>query len=86
MTPDHVNGAFEFVGSLFTWRNALQLRRDGEIRGVYWPIWAFFAAWGIWNLAYYPVLGQWFSFAGGCSLVAGNIAWTAQAVRLKWRG
>lgn len=84
MTPDLINGLFECVGSLFTWRNALQLHRDKEIRGVYWPIWSFFAAWGIWNLYYYPHLHQWFSFVGGCLLVGGNVAWSVMAIRLRW--
>jgi hypothetical protein len=85
MSGDHINGAFEFVGALFTWRNALQLYRDREIRGVYWPIWAFFAAWGVWNLWYYPSIGQRWSFYAGVLLVCGNLAWVAQAARLRWR-
>lgn len=77
---DAVNGAFELGGALFTWRNALQLWRDRVVKGVYWPMFAFFAAFGIWNLAFYPYLGQWFSFAGGVLLVAGNLCWVALAV------
>lgn len=84
MTGDHINGAFEMVGALFTWRNAWQLHRDKEIRGVYWPITGFFAAWGVWNLWYYPSLAQWWSFSGGVLLVLGNAAWVAQAARLAW--
>ena len=82
-SPDIINGLFELVGAAFTWRNALQLRTDGEIRGVYWPTSAFFAAWGLWNLIYYPSLGQWASFAGGVVLVSGNVAWVVMAVRLQ---
>lgn len=82
--PDLINGAFELVGAAFTWRNAIQLRRDREIRGVYWPTSAFFSAWGAWNLIFYPALGQWASFAGGVLLVSGNIAWVAMALRLRF--
>lgn len=81
---DLVNGSFELLGAILTWRNAAQLHRDREIRGVYWPTSAFFSAWGLWNLAYYPLLGQWFSFAGGVLLVSGNLAWVAMAVRLRF--
>ena len=81
--PDLINGLFELAGAAFTWRNAIQLRRDREIRGVYWPTAGFFTAWGAWNLLYYPALGQWFSFAGGVLLVSGNIAWVAMALRLR---
>jgi fatty acid desaturase len=81
--PDHINAAFEGLGAVFTWRNALQLHRDRQVRGVYWPITAFFAAWGVWNLYFYPAIGQWWSFGAGAFLVIGNLAWVALAV--KWR-
>lgn len=85
MTIDHINGAFEAFGALFTWRNALQLFRDREIKGVYWPITLFFALWGVWNLYYYPHLGQWLSFYAGCALVGGNLVWCGLAIFLWWR-
>lgn len=80
--PDLINGSFELVGAVFTWRNFVQLRRDRALVGVYWPTTAFFTAWGAWNLIYYPALSQWFSFMGGVLLVAGNAAWVATAIRL----
>jgi len=83
---DIINALFEGFGALFTWRNAFQLRRDREIKGVYWPITVFFATSGLWKLLYYyPSLGQWFSFSAGCFLVLGNIAWATQVVGLKLR-
>lgn len=75
MSPDLINGCVELVGSVFTWRNAYQLYRDRKVSGVYWPATAFFTLWGFWNLYYYPVLGQWFSLAGGTMLSLGNAAW-----------
>lgn len=84
MTPDHINGAIEFVGAIFTWRNVLQLRRDREVKGVWWPATAFWAAWGLWNLYYYPTLGQWVSFSAGCFLVAGNAVWLGSVAWLSW--
>lgn len=83
--PDLINGGFELLGAAFTWRNYQQLRRDRQVHGVYWPTTAFFAAWGLWNLVYYPTLGQWASFAGGVLLVAGNVAWVGLAIQLKYR-
>lgn len=85
MNGDIVNGLFELFGAYFTWKNALALYHDKDIKGVYWPAWVFFAAWGIWNLWYYPSLGQWYSFAAGIVLVAGNIAWVVMAMGLKWK-
>lgn len=85
MSPDVGNACFEAVGALFTWRNALQLHRDKQVRGVYWPITAFFALWGLWNLYYYPAIGQRWSFYAGVVLVAGNVIWVAQAIRYRKR-
>lgn len=83
MWPDLINGSFQLVGAYFTWRNWLQLRRDRTLSGVYWPTTAFFSAWGLWNLVYYPALGQWASLIGGMALVAGNIAWVALAIKIR---
>lgn len=78
---DIINGYFELTGEVFTWRNAWQLFQDREIKGVYWPMTGGFAAWGLWNLYYYPSLGQWWSVAGAVVLVIGNIAWIIMAWR-----
>lgn len=83
MWPDLINASVELGGAYFTWRNYLELRRARELRGVYWPTMAFFTAWGIWNLVYYPALGQWYSFAAGIVLAAGNLAWVLLAVSLQ---
>jgi hypothetical protein len=80
---DYINGLFEFIGSYFTWMNARTLYRDKEVKGVYWPATAFFSAWGIWNVIYYPALHQWASFFGGVVLVCGNIAWIILLITYK---
>ena len=43
MIPDLVNALFETFGAVFTWRNAWQLWKDREVKGIYWPTIAFFA-------------------------------------------
>lgn len=83
ITPDIINGLIEIAGAGFTWRNAWQLWKDREVRGVYFPTSLFFTVWGTWNLYYYPSLAQWFSFYAGILLVTGNVAWVAMAVYLK---
>lgn len=80
MTPDLINGAFELFGSVMLWRNVLQLYSDKQVRGVHWTATGFFAAWGYWNLFYYPYLSQWWSFSGGVSIVLANTIWLAQMV------
>lgn len=78
MSPDMINGLFEFGGSLLLWRNVLQLYRDKMVRGLHWGSVAFFAGWGYWNLYYYPALDQWWSFTGGVSIVTANTVWLIQ--------
>ena len=84
---DWINGIFEVGGGILCFFNVAKLLRDKELKGIYWPVQAFFAAWGWWNLYYYPSLGQWASFAGGLFLVVGNTWWVVLALRYtdKWR-
>lgn len=74
---DVINGSFELLGAVATWGNAHRLWRDRVVRGVDWRSMAFFCTWGLWNLIYYPNLGQWLSTVGGAALVVGNLAWVA---------
>ncbi len=81
MTPDFVNGAFGFCGALFILLgHCRRLYRDKKVRGASWGAVAFFFSWGLWNLFYYPHLDQWWSFAGGCAIVASNCLWLAMMV------
>jgi len=80
MSPDLINGMFELVGSAMLWRNVAQLHKDKLVKGVHWNATAFFAAWGYWNLFYYPHLDQWWSFAGGVSIVLANTVWLGQMI------
>lgn len=80
MMPDHINAVFELVGAAVTWVNFNKLRRDRSISGVDWRTWIFFSAWGLWNLYYYPSLGQSWSFYAGIVLVTGNLAWLLLAI------
>lgn len=80
---DAINGSFELVGAAVVWMNVVRLRRDRVVRGVYWPSIGFFAAWGFWNLYYYPSLDQWFSFSAGVVLVAGNAAWVMMVLMMR---
>lgn len=74
---DQINGLFELVGAAFLWLNVLQIRRDREIKGVDWKAVAFFFVWGLWNLVYYPSLGQYWSLCGGAMIVVVNFIWLA---------
>ncbi len=81
MNPDYINAIFMFTGAFFTWKNTSILYRDKEIKGIYLPTTVFFSMWGLWNLIYFPILHQWFSFIGGIFLVSGNITWIILALK-----
>jgi hypothetical protein len=85
MNLDIVNGAFELVGSVMIWGNVHALYRDKSVKGV--TPWAtmFFFTWGLFNLAYYPSLHQWFSFAGGISIALANLFWLGLAMKYRRR-
>lgn len=72
---DTINGLFELYGAFAAFQNVRALRRDRAVAGIYWPNFLFYSAWGLWNLGYYPSLGQWLSFTGGCFIVAANLTW-----------
>jgi hypothetical protein len=80
ITPDLINGFYEFIGGLLLYRNVYQLYKDKQIKGVSILTTAFFASWGYWNLFYYPSLNQWMSFWGGACVVSANTIWVAQAI------
>lgn len=75
MTLDHVNAAFELIGSVLLWLIVLQALRDRRMRGVSpWPS-VFFSVWGAWNLFFYPALGQGWSAVAGIGALAANTSW-----------
>jgi membrane protein YdbS with pleckstrin-like domain len=78
MTPDTINGLYEFGGAFAIMLSVRHLRRTKRVRGVSFAHVAFFTSWGLWNLWFYPSLDQWFSFAGGLALVVVNAIWLLQ--------
>ncbi len=78
--PDIVNGSFEALAGIACWLHVRALWRAKRVQGVSIISFVFFAAWGYWNMFYYPHLGQWFSFFGGFAIVAMNTLWIVLAV------
>lgn len=76
--PDLVNGSFEFLGGILFWMSVRRAYLDKEFKGISIAPTAFFGAWGLWNLFYYPHLGQWISFFGGINIVVANLVWVGQ--------
>ena len=78
--PDLINGFFELLGSIFILLNIITLHKDKSVKGVSWVSVGFFTCWGIWNLYYYPSLGQTISFIGGIGIAITNIIWLTQLI------
>jgi len=84
MSPDLVNGLFEGASALFQLCNVFAILKDKQIRGVRIAPTFFFLVWGLWNLFYYPHLGQSYSLIGGLLIVSVNIWWLI--LMFKYRG
>ena len=72
---DYVNGSYELLAGLFILNNCRVVYKDKSVKGVSIVSTVFFTTWGVWNLYYYPSLGQWASFWGGISVVSSNTLW-----------
>lgn len=77
---DFINGAFELLAGFFVFNHCRVLYRHKLVKGVSLVSTLFFSSWGFWNLYYYPSLAQWWSFAGGLSIVSANCLWIAMMV------
>lgn len=80
MTNDVINSCFEFAGALFILNNCRTLYNDKIVRGVSVLTTIFFTCWGLWNVYYYPMLGQTWSFFAGMCICAANILWIIMMV------
>jgi hypothetical protein len=85
MSNDLINGLFELASGLFCIINIFVLVRDKTIKGVSWIPTFFYAAWGGWNLYFYPSLGQILSFWGGIVIFGVNLIWLSLLFYYKYR-
>jgi len=85
--PDMVNGAFEALAGIAVLNHCIALHHDKAVRGLSVGSTAFFTAWGVWNLYYYPHLDQFWSFAGGVFITLANGIYVAMLVHYSggWR-
>jgi hypothetical protein len=73
--PDLINGSFECFGGFFIVLNIFTLLKDKQVKGIHWGSTIFFTSWGLWNVWYYPFLGQYISFFGGMFICFANVIW-----------
>jgi len=73
--PDLGNAAFEGFATVISMLNVWQILKDKEVKGVSaWPTIGF-TMWGIWNLFYYPFLGQTYSAIAAGGMITVNATW-----------
>lgn len=80
MRPDMINAFFEGFGSMMALMNVLALLKSKKVEGVRIMPTAFWMAWGLWNLWYYPSMNQPLSFYGGLGVVLANAVWVLLAL------
>ena len=78
--PDLVNGSFELMASGAILVSCYKLHKDKRVGGISLVTTSFMASWGVWNLYYYPSLGQWLSFVGGVGVVLANTLWSGMLI------
>lgn len=79
--PDLINGTFEALAGLMVLNHCRVLAKDRAVAGVSIASVIFFALWGVWNLWYYPHLGQIWSMVGGIFVVLANLIYVAMLIR-----
>jgi len=82
---DHINGCFEASGAVFNAWNCWVLFKHKQVRGTSIAASAFYTSWGIWNIAYYAVLSQWWSWSGGLALSTFSVLWLVLAIIYLYR-
>lgn len=75
MSMDLVNAAFELGGTFLMLPTLIRAWRLGVVQGVHLATPLFFWSWGVWNILYYPSLGQTWSFIAGVLLCITNTFW-----------
>lgn len=83
---DLVNAAFEFLAAVFILNHTRAMLKSGQAYGVSLLSTAFFAAWGAWNIFYYPHIGQTASFYAGILVFFANIIWVSTIIYIRRKG
>ena len=81
MTPDMINGSFEFVGGLSIFNHCRVVLEHKEVKGVSVLSTIFFLSWSVWNVFFFPHMELWFSFYGGLFMLAANVLWVGLLIK-----
>lgn len=75
LTPDFINSIFEGLAAIFILNHCRALYKAKASEGVSILSTGFFFIWGLWNIRYYPSLGQNYSFVAGIFVAIANAIW-----------
>jgi uncharacterized membrane protein YfcA len=75
IAPDLANATFEALAALFILNHCRAVWGSKQAHGISILSTMFFASWGVWNIWYYPHLGQWLSFYAGILVTFANLFW-----------
>lgn len=80
---DHVNALLQLGAVGFVCLSIRRVLQDRGTRGLsLWQV-GYFCAWGAFNLAYYPTLGQVWSTAAGVALFTANATYLSLCLWFK---
>jgi hypothetical protein len=82
---DTINGGFELFASAFILNHAWALWKSKQAYGISLVSTIFFGLWGLWNVFYYPHIGQMMSFYGGLAVLAANSVWIGLIIYLRMK-
>lgn len=80
---DMTNAAFEVMGGILVLNHCRVVWKDKDVKGVSILSTALFTLWGMWNIYFYPSLGQWWSFWGGLVIFWANVLWVYLMLRYR---
>lgn len=81
MNNDMMNALFELGGAIAILNHCRVLYKDKVVNGISILSTVFFTLWSVWNIYFYPSLGQWWSFVGGMSIGLANCLWVCLLVK-----
>jgi len=84
MSLDLINGLFEFGGALVILKSCYLCFKEKMVHGVSVLATSWFLAWSIYNLFFYPSLGQNFSFIAACLVVFSQTLYVWLLVYYRW--
>ena len=77
---DLTNAFFEVIGFFLICVSVRDIRKSKGYAGISLAQICFYCSWGLWNVVYYPKIGQTYSFFAGILVLIANATWVAHAI------